>query len=181
MDEILNFEPFPPSKPSQPSKQPAPESPQQQPLHRIQEVRLQQEVSLRAAARQLGMHIPRVKLQEQETSDLRITELHRWQEVLEVPLPELLAEQDEPLSRNVRDRARMIRLMKTVHAILERAQTPAIKAMAQELVEQLLATMPELKDVSPWHDIGQRRTSKDLGRTAERQISERMLQHPSHE
>jgi hypothetical protein len=27
--------------------------------------------------------------------------------------------------------------------------------------------MPELKDVSPWHSVGQRRTQHELGRIAE--------------
>ena len=169
MDDLIHFDPF---APRDDGGQAGEEPPQ---LHRIQEVRLQQEVSLRAAARQLGMHVPRVKMQEQPSADLRISDLHRWQQVLEVPLAELLTEVQDCLSDNVRERARMIRLMKTVHAIVERARTAEIQALARQLVDQLVAVMPELKDVSPWHEIGQRRSTKDLGRIAERQISERFL------
>jgi hypothetical protein len=35
------------------------------------------------------------------------------------------------------------------------------------LEEQLVELMPELKDVSPWHSVGQRRTQDELGRIAD--------------
>jgi hypothetical protein len=36
------------------------------------------------------------------------------------------------------------------------------------LEEQLVELMPELKDVAPWHSVGQRRTPEELGRAADR-------------
>jgi hypothetical protein len=38
------------------------------------------------------------------------------------------------------------------------------------LEQQLVELMPELKDVSAWHSIGQRRSPNELGRTAERTL-----------
>jgi transcriptional regulator with XRE-family HTH domain len=146
--------------------------PQRQPLHRIREIRLREGVSLRSAARQMGTDIRSLRLQEQESSDLRLSDLRRWQQALEVPLSELVVDDELPLSRPVMERARMIRLMKTAAAIHERAPSVGIKRMAQMLVDQLVEIMPELRDVSPWHQFGQRRSLEEYGRVMERTISD---------
>jgi hypothetical protein len=39
--------------------------------------------------------------------------------------------------------------------------------MAQTLCEQLTEMMPELKEVAPWHTVGQRRSLDEMGRVAE--------------
>lgn len=140
-------------------------------FHRIREVRLQQGVSLRTAARHMQSDVRAAREEEEESSDLKLSQLYQWQRVLEVPVTELLSESEEPLSRPVLERARMVRVMKTAQAILEKASSPPIKRMAQMLVEQLTEVMPELATVSPWHSVGQRRSLDDLGRTAEQTIS----------
>jgi transcriptional regulator with XRE-family HTH domain len=147
-------------------------SPEPQPLHRIREIRLREGVSLRSAARQMGTDIRSLRLQEQESTDLRLSDLRRWQQALEVPLSELVVDDEMPLSRPVMERARMIRLMKTAAAIQERAPSLGIKRMAQMMVEQLVEIMPELKEVSPWHQFGQRRSLDEYGRVMERTISD---------
>ena len=76
----------------------------------------------------------------------------------------LLVEADEPLSRPVMERARMVRLMKTAAALLEAAPTAPVRRMAENLVEQLNEIMPELKEVSAWHSVGQRRSLDEYGR-----------------
>jgi len=139
-------------------------------LHRVRTVRLRQGVSLRSAARQIGGTVSSLRLQEQETTDLRISELQKWQQALDVPLTELMTETDEPLSRPVLERARMIRIMKTVRAIQQQANAPGIERLAGMLAEQLLEVMPELEEVSAWHQFGQRRSSDEFGRVAERCI-----------
>src|SRR5204863_623771 len=53
-----------------------------QPLHRIQEVRRLQGMSLRTAARQLGTDIRSIRAQEQATTDLRLTDIYNWQRAL---------------------------------------------------------------------------------------------------
>jgi len=138
---------------------------QTQQFHRIAEVRQQQGVTLRNVARRLGMSLPVVRRQEQADSDLRISDLHRWQEVLEVPVAELLVEGDGQLSGPVLERSRMVKLMKTAAAIRDRTNGTAVQRMATMLVEQILEIMPELADVTPWHTVGQRRTLDELGRT----------------
>ena len=141
-------------------------------LHRIGHVRRQQGVTLRNVARRLGMAMATVRRQEQADCDLRLSDLHRWQQVLEVPVAELLVEGDGQLSGPVLERSRMVKLMKTAAALRERtAGTPAGR-MVEMLVEQILEIMPELSDVTPWHTVGQRRTLDDLGRTGRSPVSE---------
>ena len=148
-------------------------------LHRIAEVRRQQGVTLRNVARRLGIPLPAVRRQEQPDCDLRLSDLLRWQEVLEVPVAELLVEAEGQLSGPVLERSRMVKLMKTAAAIRDRANDPAVERMVTMLVEQILEIMPELADVTPWHSVGQRRTREELGRTARMVVSEEMFRRPS--
>lgn len=140
-------------------------------LHRIREVRRQQGISIRTVCRRMGIDSGEARRQENEGVDLRVSELLQWQRCLDVPLADLLVECEEPLSRPVLERARMIRLMKTAASILERAPNPSMKRLAQMLVDQLVEIMPKLKDVGPWHTVGQRRSLDDLGRIVEKCIS----------
>jgi len=144
-------------------------------LHRIQEVRRLQGMSLRTAARQLGTDVRSIRAQEQASTDLRLSDLYRWQEALEVPIGELLVEDDEPLSRNIRERAQLVKIMKSARALLETAESPSTRRMAENLVEQLSELMPELAEVSPWHSVGQRRSLDEMGRIAEQPISDGMF------
>jgi transcriptional regulator with XRE-family HTH domain len=144
-------------------------------LHRIRTVRRQQGISLRTAARHLGSNIREIRSQENESNDLRLSELYRWQEALDVPLEELLVESESPLSRPVLERAKLIRVMKTAAAILELAPSTQVARLAARLVDQLVELMPELKEVSPWHSVGQRRGSDEFGQVAQRRIPEQFF------
>jgi len=137
-------------------------------LHRLAEVRRQQGVSRRTVARRLNKDVRQVKFQERQDTDLPLSELYRWQEVLDVPISELLVESNDPLSPPVMQRAQLVRLMKTAAAILERSQQPGIRRMAENLVAQLVEIMPELVEVHPWHAVGKRRSQDELGKAAER-------------
>jgi len=145
------------------------------PLHRIADVRRQQGVTLRNVARRLGVSLPLVRRQEQPDCDLRLSDLLRWQQVLEVPVAELLVEGEGQLSGPVLERSRMVKLMKTAAAIRERSREAAIVRMVEMLVDQVLEIMPELADVTPWHSVGQRRTGEELGRAARTVVSEELL------
>jgi len=141
------------------------------PLHRLGAVRQLQGISRRTLARRLKTDVGTVRSQENENADMLLSTLLEWQEVLEVPLVELLVDTDEPLSTPVLKRAQLVRLMKTAVAILQRSQQVSIRRMAQMLVDQLVEIMPELEGVSPWHAVGKRRTQDELGQAAERGLS----------
>lgn len=151
----------------------------QRALHRLAEVRRLQGVTRRTMARRLDTDVHQVKRQEHETTDLPLSELYRWQEVLDVPVSELLVESDDPLSTPVMKRAQLVRLMKTATAILHRSQQAGIQRMAQVLVDQLIEIMPELADVHPWHAVGKRRSQEELGQAAERGLWTDFLHEPS--
>ena len=135
-------------------------------MHRIADVRHRQGVTLRNVARRLGVEMAVVRRQEQPECDLRISEVMRWQEVLEVPIAELLVEGDGQLSGPVLERSRMVKLMKTVAALREGTRGTPTGRVVDMLVDQILEIMPELADVTPWNTVGQRRTLDDVGRTA---------------
>ena len=98
--------------------------------------------------------------------------MYQWQRVLGVPLQDLLVESDAALANPVLQRAKMVRAMKTVAAILKKSKEPSVHRLAQTLADQLIEIMPELAEVGAWPDVGQRRPLSDLGRAAEQvQIS----------
>lgn len=144
-------------------------------MHRIATVRRQQGISLRSASRQMRVDATELESQENETSDLRLSDLYRWEAMLGVPVSELLLDSGTELSRPVMERARMVRIMKTVKSMAETAVGPGMKRLAETLMGQLLEVMPELKEVSPWHSVGQRRSLTEYGRAAERVFTADML------
>lgn len=105
-----------------------------------------------------------VRQQEDSLTDLTLTQLYAWQQVLDVPVADLLVDDEGPLSPAVKQRAQLVRVMKTAVAMLEQCEAPKTKRMAETLIGQLLDIMPELKEVGAWHTVGQRRTVNEIGR-----------------
>ena len=143
------------------------------PLHRIADIRRQQGISLRSAARRMGASMDQVRQQEQETCDMTLSELYRWQQTLDVPIVDLLLDVDTPLANPVMTRARLLRVMKTARSIKEMAcaaNIDSLERLSTMLEQQLIELMPELKDVAAWHSVGQRRTQDELGRAADRTL-----------
>ena len=136
------------------------------PLHRIRDVRQEQGISLRRIAAQMKQDIEEVRREEQTDTDLPLSRLYAWQRLLDVPVADLLVDCDAPLSAPVLQRARMVRLMKTVAAIQEKAGTTAVRRLATTLAEQLIEIMPELEGVTAWNSVGEKRHLTDLGRAA---------------
>ena len=155
-----------------------PRSSSDRPLHRIAAARHRQGVSVRSAARRLGISIEQVREQEEPTHDLLVSQLQAWQLALEVPINDLLVDSEAPLSSPVLTRARLLKVMKTVRAIKEATKCVSIERMASMLEQQLIEVMPELKDVAPWHSVGQRRSHDELGRTAERVLPDSFFTDP---
>ncbi len=151
---------------------PAPEIGGSRPLHRIAEVRRNQGISVRSAARRLHTSMEQVRRQEDPHADLPLSELYHWHQALEVPVVDLLVESESPLSEPILTRARLLRVMKTVRAIKESSASVSILRFISMLEQQLIELMPELKDVAPWHSVGRRRSPDELGRTAERIVSD---------
>jgi hypothetical protein len=139
-------------------------------LHRVSDVRLQQGASLRSVSRKMDLPVQDVRLQEDAHTDLKISDLLKWQEILDVPLADLLIDSEGPLSEPVNNRASMLRIMKTAKAIQETAHSRSVVRLTNMLIEQLVLMMPELSEVSAWHTVGQRRTKDEVGRIVERSV-----------
>ncbi len=145
------------------------------PLHRLAAVRQQEGLSRRTVARHLGVTPGQVQEEEQECNDLPLSKLYAWQQVLNVPIGDLLVEGEGELSVPIMQRAQLLRIMKTVRTILERSKQMSIRRMAQVLSDQLEELMPELKEVGSWPSVGQRRNSRELGQAAQRRLSQEAL------
>ena len=145
------------------------------PLQRLGAVRSREGITRRTVARRLKTSINDIKRQEDETTDILLSTLYQWQEVLEVPMSELLVGVEEPLSSPVKKRAELLRIMKTVVTILERTGETPIRRMAQTLVEQLIELMPELEGVSPWPAVGKSRLPSEYGQTIHRRLPDELF------
>ena len=163
---------LPTTKPRENATQLRVVSEEREAFHRIREVREEQGISLRTASRRLGVDSKTVRAEEDPDTDLNLSRLYDWQEMLDVPLTDLLNEPDASLSRPVEERAKMVRVMKTAMSILSSSdeETP-INRLATMLVAQLGEIMPELNEVSAWHTVGQRRSMDDVGKIAESPIA----------
>lgn len=138
--------------------------------HRIAEVRAEQGVSLRSVSRRTGIEIRALKQQEDPYNNLTIQELLVWQRALDVPLSDLLVDNNNRLSQPVQQRAQLVKIMKTAAAIEEVSTSPRVNRLVTMLKEQLEELMPELKEVSAWPNYGQRRAPNQLGKIGEMPI-----------
>jgi transcriptional regulator with XRE-family HTH domain len=148
-------------------------------LQKLSAARRRQGLSVRCVAQRLGRTVGEVRAQEEEHSDILISELYRWQAALEVPLEELLEEPDDSLSPRVLTRARLLKVMKTAMAIRRQARSESQRRLSSLLIEQLLEIMPELKEVSGWPAVGHRRRANEVGRIGENPVSEDWLHEAS--
>jgi transcriptional regulator with XRE-family HTH domain len=139
-------------------------------LHRIAEVRRQQDVSVRTLARRMKMSDDLVRQQEAETSDLPLSVLYKWQAALDVPVVELLMAPGPSLSPNVKCRAALLKVMKTVRSMEQYVGSEPVGYLVQGLVAQLIELMPELASVDAWPAVGKRRTGSEISPIEERAI-----------
>ncbi len=154
-------------------------APAARPLQQVGQARRRQGLSVRCVAQRLNMSVGEVRAQEDDQADMLLSELYRWQSVLEVPLEELLAEPEDTLSSRVLTRARMLRVMKTARALRAQARSESEHRLAKLLVSQLIEIMPELKEVAAWPTVGHRRTADEMGRIAERPIPDDFMHEAS--
>lgn len=148
------------------SAQTAAEKPPQS-FHRIADARKRQGMSLQSVAKKLARDVKELRAQERPDSDLRLSDLFRWQAILDVPLSELLDEPDmTSLSPPVMRRAQLLKVMKTVKSILASSKSETVEKMAENLIAQLTEIMPELAEVPAWHTVGQRRSLEEYGKAA---------------
>jgi transcriptional regulator with XRE-family HTH domain len=146
-----------------------------QPLHRLATVRRQQGVSRHAVAHRLKIEVDEVRQQETESSDLPLSTLHAWRDILDVPIAELLVEPADGPSSSILARSQLVRLMKSTRMILEKTKQDSVRWIVQTMINQLVEIMPELADVGVWNIGGRQRRRSDLGIAAARRLSAEMF------
>ena len=149
-----------------------------QPLHRLREIRAQQDVTLRALSRKMHVPMREVRAQEDPSCDLPLTALYRWQQALRVPAAEILVEPSDKLSSPVNIRARLLRMMKTIVTILDQPQSERTTNLLENLRNEILAVMPEIENIDRWHGSSNARGSDDIAAAVLRQIDEELLRDP---
>jgi transcriptional regulator with XRE-family HTH domain len=148
------------------------------PLHRLREVRQREGLSRCRVARLLGISIREVEQQEQPSTDMLLSDLQRWKKALGVPVTDLLDDSNDELSPLVHLRARLLRVMKTVRTIQERARQASMQRLATMLADQLVEVMPELKDITAWPLEGKGRRDRDYGQAFYRRLTVQPLEEP---
>ena len=143
-------------------------------LQRVAKAREQQGFSLRTIARRTGIDLRTLRTHELPTTDLKLSELRAWQLALEVPLVDLVEDDLQPLSSPVKDRAMLVRIMKTVVAIKEAEGSPRVQRLSEMLFNQMVELMPELKEIGAWPQHGSRRNSGN-SRIIEQQVNTNSL------
>jgi transcriptional regulator with XRE-family HTH domain len=146
-------------------------SDQVKPLHRLQEIRNQQDISIRSLSRRMNVTASEVRMQEEPDFDLRLSTLYRWQQALGVPAAELLVEAGDGLSAPIQLRARLLRMMKTIATILDQPQSDRTTNLIANLKNDILEVMPEVEDVDRWHGSSSDR-SGDIAAAVLRQIDD---------
>jgi transcriptional regulator with XRE-family HTH domain len=139
--------------------------------HRIAEVRNEQGISLRTVSRRTGIEVSVLRAQEEGLVELTLADLHRWQQALEVPFADLLQEGANSLSPPVRQRAQLVRIMKTARSIAETSPSERVSRLAEMLREQLTELMPELAEVVAWPNQGSRRPPASVPKILQNQIA----------
>jgi hypothetical protein len=133
-------------------------------------VRRRESIALRSVSKKLGIPARQLQSLENEFEDLPISMIYRWAQALKVPVHELLLEDqlddESAIAPSLRDRARMVRIMKTVEAIRVATEHSGVSRLVDNLREQLLQIMPELGSITSWPQYGRRRSGEDYGRTA---------------
>ncbi len=132
-------------------------------MHQIAAVRRSQDLSITHCARRLGISVQEARRQERPDSDLTISQLMAWREVLDVPFSELLLQENDFISDPIRNRAKMLKVMKFAKQIKQIARETRVQSVCKMLIEQLVEVMPELEQVAAWPDVGQSHEAKTHG------------------
>lgn len=114
-------------------------------MNLLGEARTAQGVSLESISRFLGMTPRQIKALEDSSYDPRVSEIHKWQKALDIPISELISECECELSGPILSRAKMVRLMKTAISLREAEKMKS--TLSQLLIDQILEIMPELSSM----------------------------------
>jgi len=129
-------------------------------LHRLAEVRSRLGVSQEDIAERLAVSIPEVQRQENPETDLCLSQVYLWRNVLETSVGELIVEHEDIPCNPIRNRCQLVKVMKSACSIFEETKESGTRILAARLIADLTKLMPELAEVSAWPTIGRSREPK---------------------
>ncbi|MBR4833151.1 MAG: hypothetical protein IKU86_02305 [Thermoguttaceae bacterium] len=132
------------------------------PLHFIAETLRKQGATVAGCARRLGLSPAEVVEQTRPDADLTLSQIYAWRAALDVPLAELLPLEDV-VPDPIRNRALLLRTMKTARQLQELSRGGRLERVAESLVDQLIELMPELAETPAWPSVGQSRAPREPG------------------
>ena len=106
-------------------------------LHRIREIREQMGITPRHAARMLNVSLDELRRQEDPSSDLTISELQNWQDLLDGDVYDLIVDQEVPFPRAALSSHDVSSFLETATRMLDDSECPAVKRLAETLTNQL--------------------------------------------
>ncbi len=139
--------------------------------HYIAEVLKNQKISVAHCAKRLGVTEEEVLRQLDPKSNLTLNQLFDWCEVLDVPLSEILPF-DSSTSDPIRNRALLLRIMKTARQIQDLSVRTKVQYAAETLILQLLELVPDFAMIEAWPSVGQSRVAMVDGLSTRRVDSE---------
>lgn len=137
------------------------------PLHLIASTLRKQNATLAGCARRLGLSLSEAAAQARPDADLSLSQLYAWRAVLDVPTSELLP-LDDLVPDPVRNRALLLRTMKTARQLQDLSRGTRLEPAVASLIDQLIELMPELAEVPAWPTVGQSRAPREPGAATRR-------------
>ena len=138
--------------------------------HMIAEVRKREGIPIKKCAKLLGISVEEAREQEKPTNPLTVSQLRKWKRALKVPYSEFYGRDDDDLDDPIRNRAMLLKVMKSVKSVRQHSRAERIRILADNAISQLVALMPELEQVSAWPDVGQSHESRAPGVVATRRF-----------
>ena len=133
--------------------------------HMIAEVRKREGIPIKKCAKLLGISVEEAREQEDPATPLTAAQLSEWKRALKVPYSEFYGRDDDDLDDPIRNRAGMLKAMKSAKSLREMVRCPSERAVVDNLIGQLTELMPELAKVSAWPKVGQSHEAGRFGRT----------------
>ncbi|MDZ4780815.1 MAG: hypothetical protein SGJ19_11225 [Planctomycetia bacterium] len=122
--------------------------PSRRTFHHIRETRIRERISLRTAAKRLGLTTAEAGRHEAPERDLLLSEVHAWSEALRVPPNELAFGVSDDQDAEVAARAGMVKIARLLHRLQTRVPHCGLRKRAAAMLNEIIEAMPEVQALS---------------------------------
>ncbi|MCR5359895.1 MAG: helix-turn-helix domain-containing protein [Thermoguttaceae bacterium] len=134
-------------------------------FHHIHEIRTRKGISLDYCAKKIGISLAAARKQEKPTSNLSISQLIKWMDVLNVQLSEILGLEEGDLDDPIFHLTELLKVKDLAESIQGGTREGSIYCVAGNLITNLDNLIFDSKDVAGGENVGQ--AQKDRRRAAE--------------